>query len=324
MAAMAPDEFPDAREWRRAEARARTRRRRAAAFGLLVAVVSITGGVIALASGGSDRGSKKTAAKTVATAPKDIVRASPAGTNAVPPRAPQPSPGQSEPPGRRIPILMYHVVEAAPAGTAYPDLWVPGDRFRAEMAMLSRKGFNGITMRDAYDYWKRGRRIPKHPVVLTFDDGYRSQLATAAPVLRQLGWPGVIYLQAGALKTRGAEGIGKSDVRELLGFGWELGSHTIDHADVTTLSANRLRYEIAYSKEFFQRMFKVPISSFCYPAGKNNHAAVAAVAKAGYTNATTVDEGLGSPTELLRLKRIRVHASDTADTLEKRLAAAGA
>jgi peptidoglycan/xylan/chitin deacetylase (PgdA/CDA1 family) len=305
MASMAPDEFPDAREWRRAESRARTRRRRVAALGALVAVVAIAGGIVALASS-SGGDSKKAAARTVATTPRDIERTAPAAAGGVPPRAPQPAPANSEPPGRKIPILMYHVVQAAPAGTAYPDLWVPGDRFRAEMEMLSQKGFNAITMRDAYDYWKRGRRIPK------------------PPILRRLNWPGVIYLQAGALKTPGAEGIGKADVRDLLGFGWELGSHTIDHSDVTTLSADKLRYEIAYSKVFFQRMFKVPISSFCYPAGKNNNAAVAAVAKAGYTNATTVDEGLGSPAELLRLKRIRVHARDTAATLAKRLAGAGA
>lgn len=306
MAVVLPDDFPDAREWRRAEARARTRRRRFAALAALVGVLAVVGGVLALSSSGGDGRSKQVASTETATAPRDIERTGASNGDGVPPRAPQPPRSESEAPGHKIPILVYHVVESAPPGTAHPDRWVAGDRFREEMAMLSRKGFNAITMRDAYDYWKRGRRIPKHPIVLTFDDGYRSQLATAAPVLRRLNWPGVLYLQAGALETPGAEGISRDDVRDLLGFGWELGSHT------------------AHSKVLFQRLFKVRISAFSYPAGKNSPAVVEAVARAGYTNATTVDEGLGSPSELLVLKRIRVGARDTASTLEKRLADAGA
>jgi peptidoglycan/xylan/chitin deacetylase (PgdA/CDA1 family) len=219
---------------------------------------------------------------------------------------------------------MYHVTEAPPSGTAYPDLWVAPERFRAEMAMLKRRGFSAITMRDAYDYWKGRRRVPKKPIVLSFDDGYRSHVSVAAPVLRRLDWPGVLYLTATAFKNTGADGMTKAEVRDLLGFGWELGSHTIDHADMTTLSPDRLRYETAYAKRYFERMFKVGITAFCYPAGKYDAAAVAAVGRAGYDTATTVDEGLGGPGDLLRLKRIRVNGSDTAASLQQKLSAAGA
>lgn len=179
-------------------------------------------------------------------------------------------------------------------------------------------------MRDAYEYWKGRRRLPRKPIVLTFDDGYESHLKNAARVLRRLGWPGVLYLSAGALKTPGAEGISREHVQDLIRLGWELGSHTIGHSDVSTLTPDRLRYEISYSKRFFERMFKVPVESFCYPAGKYDDDAVAEVKRAGYRTATTVNEGLGNPEELLLLKRIRVNGSDTAATLERKLSDAGA
>src|SRR5919199_5797938 len=37
-----------------------------------------------------------------------------------------------------VPILMYHVVSAAPAGTPNPDLWVGAATFAAQMRALRR------------------------------------------------------------------------------------------------------------------------------------------------------------------------------------------
>src|SRR4051794_6130347 len=46
----------------------------------------------------------------------------------------------------RIPILMYHVITAAPPGAPFPQLWVSVDRFAEEMAALRRHGYHAVTL----------------------------------------------------------------------------------------------------------------------------------------------------------------------------------
>src|SRR4051794_36542647 len=91
----------------------------------------------------------------------------------------------------RVPILMYHLIHAAPAAAPYPELWVPPRRFAAQMRALHRGGYTGVTLRDALAAWRGGAPLPRRPVVVSFDDGYASQGAVAFRVLHRLGWPGV-------------------------------------------------------------------------------------------------------------------------------------
>jgi peptidoglycan/xylan/chitin deacetylase (PgdA/CDA1 family) len=188
--------------------------------------------------------------------------------------------------------------------------------------MLRAHGFHAVTMRRLAAAWAGRATLPRRPIVLTFDDGYRSDATVALPVLRRAGWRAVLYLEAGALKTRGAQGVSRRAVREVLRNGWELGSHTIDHLDVSTLGPRRLRYEIGYSRRWLERTFGVRIESFCYPGGRFDHAAVREVERAGYATATTVKEGLATRRRRYTLRRIRVDAHDTAATLRRKLARA--
>jgi peptidoglycan/xylan/chitin deacetylase (PgdA/CDA1 family) len=216
----------------------------------------------------------------------------------------------------RIPILMYHVVTAAPPGVPFPQLWVSRERFAGEMAALRRAGYAAITLAAAVDAWRRGGPLPRRPVVVTFDDGYRSDFTHAAPVLRRLGWPGVLNL---VLKNLRPGDITAPEVRRLIAWGWEIDSHTLTHPDLTTLAPSELRRELVGSRAAIQRQFGQPARFFCYPAGRYDAAVVAAVKAAGYQAATTEDEGVGSAARRFTLPRIRVNGDDTAATLLARL-----
>jgi peptidoglycan/xylan/chitin deacetylase (PgdA/CDA1 family) len=217
----------------------------------------------------------------------------------------------------RIPILMYHVVSAPPAGTANAELWVGQDRFASEMRALHKAGYWGITLRQAFDAWQHGGPLPKHPVVVSFDDGYLSQYTHARPVLKRLGWPGVLNLE---LRNLGAKGITEHQVRGLMADGWEVDSHTLTHPDLTTVGDAQLRNELAGSRRRLRRRFGARAAEFfCYPAGRYDARVVEAVRAAGYRGATTVDEGLGQRSEAFTLKRVRVNGTDTAADLLARL-----
>jgi peptidoglycan/xylan/chitin deacetylase (PgdA/CDA1 family) len=321
-----PDED---RARRRAAAAERTQRQRRLAVGalvalavavLLVAGVSLGGGdsqVPELATGEAD------ATETVAGKSTPTGKTTDRAGNP-PDRATEPPPAESEPPGRSIPILMYHVTEAAPAGAPFPELWVTPDRFAGQMQAIEDAGYTAITMRDAEDYWAGKRRVPRKPIVLTFDDGYRSHVDVAMPELERRGWPGVLYLEVAAMKKPGAEGVSQADVRKLIAAGWELGAHTMTHPDLTTLDAAGLTEEIAGSRKLLRKRFGGAVDAFCYPAGKYDNTVVAAVEDAGYASATTVEDGLAGPgDEPFTRHRIRVNGSDSGATVVANIAAAG-
>lgn len=204
----------------------------------------------------------------------------------------------------RVPILMFHVIAQAPAGAVYPELFTPPAAFAAQMRALSAAGFHGVTLDEALAAWRGDDRLPHHPVVVSFDDGSAGQATRAGPVLRRLGWPGVLNLE---LNDLGPDGMPVHLVRRLVRAGWEVDSHTVTHPDLTTVDATRLRAELTVSRSRLQRMFGVRVDAFCYPAGRFDAAAEAAVRRAGYRAATTEVPGAATAgSDRYALPRIRV------------------
>jgi peptidoglycan/xylan/chitin deacetylase (PgdA/CDA1 family) len=154
--------------------------------------------------------------------------------------------------------------------------------------------------------------------VISFDDGYLSDFTHARPVLRRLGWPGVLNL---VLDNLGPGGITAHQVRGLIASGWEIDSHTLTHPDLTSLPAIALRRELIQSRAEIWRRFGQPAHFFCYPVGRYDARVIAAVRAAGYRAATTEDEGFGVGNERYVLKRVRVNGSDTPASLLARLRA---
>jgi peptidoglycan/xylan/chitin deacetylase (PgdA/CDA1 family) len=218
-----------------------------------------------------------------------------------------------------VPILMYHVIADPPSGTPYPGLWVRPRLFAAEMAALRRAGYWAISLRQAWRAWTRGAPLPPKPVVVSFDDGYLGDYTHARPVLRRLGWPGVLNLE---LDNVGRRNLDAREVRALIADGWELDSHTIHHPDLTTVSDARLKYELVASRRAISQRFGVSPEFFCYPYGRYNARVEAAVARAGYRAATTENEGYATAaTPPFELPRMRVQSVDTPAGLLARLRA---
>jgi peptidoglycan/xylan/chitin deacetylase (PgdA/CDA1 family) len=220
---------------------------------------------------------------------------------------------------RPVPILMYHVVGSPPAGAPYPDLYVPRADFAAEVSWLVRHGYRAVTLQRVFDSWRGAATLPAKPIVLSFDDGYLSQVTNALPILRARHWPGVLNLEVRNLRP--VWGIRPPGVRKLLAAGWELDAHTLTHPDLTTVGAARLQEEVAGSRAAIRKRFHVPVNFFCYPAGRYDDAVVSAVQRAGYLGATTTRYGLARPGELYTLARVRVSGTDGARGVATKLEA---
>jgi peptidoglycan/xylan/chitin deacetylase (PgdA/CDA1 family) len=185
------------------------------------------------------------------------------------------------------------------------------------MRALRAAKFQAVTLQQVYDAWKHGGPLPKHPIVVSFDDGYLSHYTHAKPVLRALGWPGVLNLQ---LDVIGPGGLTSKQVRSLIAAGWEVDSHTLTHPDLTTLDDASLKRELVDSRRELRKRFGVRADFLAYPAGRYDTRVEAATLAAGYKAATTVDEGVArGRDDLFALKRVRVDASDTGASLLARL-----
>jgi len=149
-----------------------------------------------------------------------------------------------------------------------------------------------------------GAMTSQRHVVLTFDDAYRSLFLKGLPVLERLRAHALTYVVASLIgktnewdrgkKIRQERLMDEGQLREWLEAGHEIGSHTLTHANLTTLSTAEARREIVESKTRLEDLFGKPIRHFCYPYGAWNERVRDLAQEAGYATATTTIPGLNS------------------------------
>ena len=220
---------------------------------------------------------------------------------------------------------MYHVINPPPAGAPFPGLYVPADEFAAQMQALKTAGWHAVTLDQLEAYWTHGVPLgPGKPIVLTFDNGYASQYENALPILKRLGWVGNENIQLTGLPPSQG-GLTDAQVRGLIAAGWELDTQGISHADLITLDAAQLEYQVATARQTLQKRYDVPVNWFCYPSGHYDATVIAAVKAAGFVGSTTVIPGWASPGEdPYRLPRLRVLGGTSPSALLEQIAGAEA
>jgi peptidoglycan/xylan/chitin deacetylase (PgdA/CDA1 family) len=193
------------------------------------------------------------------------------------------------------------------------------------MQSLKDAGWHAVTLDQAAAHWRDGASLGAgKPIALTFDNGYQSQYTQALPVLQRLGWVGNENIQLSGLPPSQG-GLGEEQIRGLIAAGWELDTQGYSHADLITLGAERLHYEIAVTRRVLQRRYHVPVNWFCYPSGHYDPTVVAAVKAAGYAGSTTVVPGWAHPSDdPYRLHRLRVLGGTTGAALLAQLASSRA
>jgi peptidoglycan/xylan/chitin deacetylase (PgdA/CDA1 family) len=297
------------RERRAARIRQVRRRRRA---GFASALVVALGLVALLTSGGGGHPAPARRSATTQVAPP----AAPPKVVREVAKRPTAMPGAHRAPHEAVPILMYHVIGTRGPSTPNPGLWVAPADFAAHVRALRRAGYHAVTLQAVWDAWHRHGKLPRKPVVVSFDDGYAGQVRDALPALSDVGWPGVLNLELHNLADIG----GTKGVKRLIRAGWEVDSHTISHPDLTTLAPDALREEVAGSRARLRRLLGAPVRFFCYPSGRYDAAVVAAVKAAGYLAATTTELGWASPArDPFALPRVRVDGAMSAEAVLQRL-----
>lgn len=220
-------------------------------------------------------------------------------------------------------VLMYHMVSKPGTGAKFNGLRVSPDRFERQLRWLRDNGFHFATMSDLV-----AGSVPARTVAITFDDGYEDNYTQAFPLLKKYGARATLYLVVERhdrdwstyKKAHHASGelmreskLSDAQVREMLQSGvFELGAHTLTHANLPTLSDADRQAEVAGAKQSLENTFATTVGSFAYPFGIFGDTDVAAVRAAGYSNAVTTVDGIDAHpyADPLRIKRVKISGKD--------------
>jgi peptidoglycan/xylan/chitin deacetylase (PgdA/CDA1 family) len=169
-------------------------------------------------------------------------------------------------------ILIFHrVTDAIPQD----PLTISTARFERVCCML-RNGFRVVGLSEVFDLIRSGAPLPPRTVAITFDDSYRDNLY-AARVLQRYGLPATFFVPTAYVGTDHVfdwdrhlprlPNLTWNDVREMAGMGFEIGSHTVSHANLAKVSFNDAQYEIIESKKALEQRLDKPVRWLAYPYG---------------------------------------------------------
>jgi peptidoglycan/xylan/chitin deacetylase (PgdA/CDA1 family) len=225
-------------------------------------------------------------------------------------------------------ILMYHKVDQLLPGTRHPGNYVLPEAFDEQLAELKRWNYQSITIEQWIAYKEKRAELPRRPIIITFDDGYRSTYHTAWPVLQRYGFSATIFLVASLLgKTnvwdvdeRQEPLLDESEIREMQSGGINFGSHTQSHRALTRLPLEEAARELADSRQSLESLLETPVTALCYPFAKQNRAIRSLARKAGYCGAVIGRGGTNRVwTDQYALRRIKVDTATTISQLRRTL-----
>lgn len=187
--------------------------------------------------------------------------------------------------GRYLPVVLYHRV-GAPVRDLHPDLTVTPEAFARQLSWLRRRGYVGVTPWQ-WQQWRLGTgRLPRKPILLTFDDGYAELAEHAFPILRRYGFGATVFIvtqRIGAISDWNApfrphvRTLDHDQIVKWSRAGIDFQSHGRTHRDLSTLRDSDAADEVLGSRTDLEEIVRHPVRAFAYPFGRRSPAAEDAV-----------------------------------------------
>ena len=162
-----------------------------------------------------------------------------------------------------------------------------------------------------FSAWNQSNAIPG--VAVTFDDGYKDNLYTAAPILIDYGIPFTVFVTAGFLGDASNVFLSENELKLLSDMpGVTIGSHGMTHSRLTRLDDRRLMAELLESRARIEDITGKKVEMLSYPMGKMDSRVIAAAIKSGYRLGAGSRFGENLPgTKTMFLKRTEVWGDDS-------------
>lgn len=184
-----------------------------------------------------------------------------------------------------VPILVYHSFGVAPLkkeSLLQEHYRVTPVVFEQQMKYLANNKYNPISFSNYVESLKNKTKLPDKSVVLTFDDGWKSQYEYAVPVLEKYKFPATFFIISKSMKS---PYMNLDDLKYLVSKGFDIGSHTQTHPKLTKLDEKKLRIELEGSKKFLEDKLNIKVKTIAYPYYLESQGVRAAVMNAGYLGA---------------------------------------
>lgn len=219
-------------------------------------------------------------------------------------------------------VLCYHRIGSRGSMSKTPD------EFRRDLDYL-RKHYDCISLRELCVRLQKNASCRRRAAVVTFDDGYRDNFTAAVPVLKAAKVPATFFVNPGFVGSdrmfphdnrSAAEATWRygpevdyrkmswDELREMQSAGFEIGSHTTNHADLGKVEEEVVQSEVNDSLAMLNRNLGPQPRSFAFPWGRPENCpeyAIAVVQQAGYYGAVWgFDEMNSRGTDPFRLRRI--------------------
>ena len=241
---------------------------------------------------------------------------------------------KSNRPGRHVqlPILLYHWFgDVTTAVGRSPELGISPEKFQRQILRLIETGWHAVSLAELAAAMRDGAALPPKPFAITFDDAYEDFYDYALGVIVEHRLPATLFVVAKLVgktnvwdRERGEPSRALMDwprLREVADAGIEIGSHSLSHPDLRSLSDSRLQAECRASRERLEDGLGRPVRYFAYPRGLFDPRVRDAVRAAGYDAACAV---LLRARDLFRsddfaLMRVTVHGTKSLANLRMRL-----
>jgi peptidoglycan/xylan/chitin deacetylase (PgdA/CDA1 family) len=169
------------------------------------------------------------------------------------------------------------------------DQATDNDGLTCSVAMFERycrffsRFFRPLPLRTLVHHCEEGLP-PRRGLAITFDDGYRDNHDHAAPILKKYNLPATFFVATHFIGTDFVPwwdrdlGIQRpwmtwEHVRALHRAGFEIGSHTRSHAELSTLATEEATTEIAGSRRDLEQQLSSEVVSFAFPYGREHQIA---------------------------------------------------
>ncbi len=207
-----------------------------------------------------------------------------------------------------IPCFVYHRF----GNSKYPSTNIAIDSFRAHLKYLKKNNFTVLTLGEAVRKVKRGEKVPENTVVLTIDDGYKSFLTGAMPLLEEFGYSATLFVNTETVGSN--QYLSWDALREIHNKGIEIGNHSHSHGHFVNKTGNKGKQSFIADTKEAQKLFKEKLgikpSLYAYPYGEYTSSMQSALKDMGFTAATAQKSGvLSSHVDLFAIPRFPMAAN---------------
>lgn len=193
------------------------------------------------------------------------------------------------------------------------DKSVSINSFELQMKLMRKMGYQTINFSDL------NKNITKKKFIITFDDGYENLITNVFPILKKLEFSATCFVVTNMLNKYNVWDENRSDYKKMklmnidqiyewVSNGFEIGSHTKDHLDLTSLDINKKKEQIIDSKNFINQSLGIKITSFAYPFGSFDDETIKIVQE-NYEYAVTTRPSKYNPNKFddMKLPRISIN-----------------